>query len=253
MDNTQKFTGKAEGYEKFRPSYPSAVYEYIRCTAGLTEDSVIADVGAGTGKFASGFLTRGFDTFCIEPNADMKAQMDLRFAAFPNYKGLFASAEETTLPNASVDCVTAAQAFHWFRRSDFRAECKRILRPCGKVFLIWNHRDESSAVTRAHGELNARFCSHFVGFSGGMSEIDAAQFDDFFLPGTCRVRIFSNDIRYDSADAFVGRALSSSYAPQKNDMAYDAYAVALADLFQYYAENGVLNVKNDAVVYTGDL
>ena len=79
MDNTRKFTGKADVYQKFRPGYPEELYEYL-CKNCLPYGGVAADVGAGTGKFAEGLIRRGIRTYCVEPNEDMARILKENFA-----------------------------------------------------------------------------------------------------------------------------------------------------------------------------
>ena len=253
MDNTQKFSGKAEVYEKFRPGYPSEVYDFIIKQSGLCERSVIADIGAGTGKFAAHFLKNGYKTVCVEPNADMKKKMNERFCGFENYTGVNATAENTGLPSASVDCITVAQAFHWFDRSAFAKECRRILKPNGKVFHICNRRDELTDVTKEHFNINKKYCPRFKGFSGGISSIDCEQFENFFSAGSCKLQIFENNHLFKTAEDFAGISLSSSYALRETDEGYGEYVAALKELFNKYAEENGLTVKNSTVVYTGEL
>lgn len=182
MDNTEKFTGKADGYDKFRPSYPKELYEFMTRTFGLDERSRIADIGAGTGKFAQPLIEAGMNVTCVEPNRDMLGVLSSRFGMYPNFAYVCAAAEHTTLPPASVDLITAAQAFHWFDRTAFKAECGRVLRPGGKVLLVWNMRSPSALRDELFGTIKA-FCPAFNGFTGGIND-DPSQFDDFFR-GRC--------------------------------------------------------------------
>src|SRR5580658_2649045 len=73
----------------------------------------------------------------------MRAAGEELLAAYPKFRSVGAPAEATTLPDASVELVTAAQAFHWFDPAAARAEFARILRPSGWVAVIWNERKKS--------------------------------------------------------------------------------------------------------------
>ena len=177
--NVEKFTGKAVEYDKFRPSYPRKLYRDILLEASLTKESIIADIGAGTGKFSLPFLQEGYKVFCIEPNADMKSIMDRNLGSFVHYVGLNATAQKTMLLENSIDCIVVAQAFHWFDKKEFQKECRRILKPFGKVFLVWNTRDESAASTQELYAVNKKYCPNFKGFSGGVNFSDENKFNDF--------------------------------------------------------------------------
>src|SRR4030095_4583501 len=103
----------------------------------------VADVGAGTGLLTRGLLARGFDVVAVEPNPAMREACDRYCAAFDRYRSVEGTGESMPLPAASIDLITAAQAFHWFDIDPARAECLRVLTPHGKVALIWNDRDFS--------------------------------------------------------------------------------------------------------------
>lgn len=250
MDNTEKFTGKADGYDKFRPSYPKELYAFMTRTFGLDRRSRIADIGAGTGKFARPLIEAGMNVTCVEPNRDMLGVLSSRFGMYPNFAYVCAAAEHTTLPPASVDLITAAQAFHWFDRTAFKAECGRVLRPGGKVLLVWNMRSPSALRDELFGTIKA-FCPAFNGFTGGIND-DPSQFDDFFR-GRCDTVSFPNDAVFLSAGEFVGRSMSSSYAPQPGEGAYEAFRDALTDFFVRRSSGGKLTIPTNATAFYGEV
>lgn len=135
--NTENFTGKAEAYAIGRPGYPKAAIEYI-CSL-VPQNAVFADIGAGKGKFTVTLAQSGYSLFAIEPNADMRGQLAITLAPFPNVKIMDGTTETTTLPEQSIDVITVAHALHWFNLYEFRAECNRIVKPGGLVIAIYNH------------------------------------------------------------------------------------------------------------------
>lgn len=253
MTNTEKFTGKAIDYDKYRPGYPQALYNEIILKASLTDKSVIADIGAGTGKFSLPLLKAAYKVYCVEPNADMKERMDKNLGAFDGYMGVNATAEDTTFPINSVDCIVVAQAFHWFNRDFFRLECRRILKPQGKVFLIWNTRDEKAQSTQELYAVNKKYCPNFKGFSGGVELSDKNQFNDFFKNESCAVQIYHNDVFYDSVESFVGRTLSSSYALKPSENGFDEYVRELKGIYDKYADGNGFALKHKTVVFYGEV
>src|ERR1044072_2396879 len=141
MTNTvERFSNRVENYVKYRPSYPQAVLRLFESEMDLRKDSVLADVGSGTGISSKLFLENGNTVFGVEPNASMRGAAENFLKDFPNFISTKGTAENTTWPNSSVDCVIAAQAFHWFDVEKTRAEFKRILKDKGFVALIWNER-----------------------------------------------------------------------------------------------------------------
>ncbi len=55
LDSTQRFSSRVNNYVKYRPSYPSAILDLLRAECGLTPQSLIADIGSGTGLLARSF------------------------------------------------------------------------------------------------------------------------------------------------------------------------------------------------------
>src|SRR4051812_29902068 len=132
MNPTERFSDRARDYVRFRPSYPSeAIDEVLR---GLPAGIVCADVGAGTGISARLVADRGVKVIAVEPNAAMRG------AATPHelVEWRAGTAEATGLGTAAVDLVVCAQAFHWFDPARALEEFHRILRPGGRVALMWN-------------------------------------------------------------------------------------------------------------------
>lgn len=253
MDNTEKFTGKANIYEQYRPSYGTEVYDFIIDKFNLPKDCIIADIGAGTGKFSKGFIERGVETYCVEPNVGMKAIMDNRYEAYPNYHGFNGNAESTGLGDGQIDCITVAQAFHWFDRQAFKKEAQRILKENGKVVLVWNTRDEDAPINKELYGIDKEFCPSFQGFTGGIKGVNTTQFEDFYKQGSCEVKVFDNNVVFDSQEAFIGRCLSSSYALVERDNRYAEYVQALKALYGRFQQNDKLAVKHNTVVYWGEI
>lgn len=248
MANEGKFSGKATTYDRFRPGYPPALIWYLAGAAGLGDGSVVADIGAGTGIFSRELATTGARVIAVEPNADMLAQARAHIGDAENVELRQAGAEKTGLPDGSVDLVTAAQAFHWFDRDRFRAECARILRPGGRVALVWNSRVPDAPVNLAAEDAMRELCPAFHGFSGGVGN-DPAQFTDFFA-GQIEHRVFPNDLAYDE-DGFVGRNLSASYAPRPGDAGYEEFVRRFREIFRRFSVGGVLTMPNVTRLYLG--
>ncbi len=248
--NEDKFTGRAETYEKYRPGYPDSLIDCLYTELGFRCDSVIADIGAGTGIFTEYLLRRGSAVYGVEPNGDMRRTAEERLSAYEKYHSVGASAEHTGLDEASVDHIAAAQAFHWFDRDQFRAECRRILKPGGTVALIWNSRDTESPLVRENDAINRKYCARYKGFSGGVRTEDTEQFADFFRDGAYRSRIFRYDLIFDK-EGFIGRNLSGSYAPLPEEEAYTPYVRELGRLFEKYEAGGLIRMPNTTRCYAG--
>ncbi len=129
------FAEVAGAYERGRPGYPE---EAVRWLAG-SEPCDVVDLGAGTGKLTRPLVALGHRVTAVEPLDEMLAELG---AVLPDVRAVAGSAEAMPLPDASADVVASAQAFHWFDHDDALPEIVRVLRPGGRIALVWNSRDD---------------------------------------------------------------------------------------------------------------
>ena len=245
-DATLKFDGYAADYTAGRPGYASELIDCFYKDHGLTADSVIADIGSGTGKFAKFLIDRGNEVYCVEPNGDMRRTAEAELGGYPNFHSVNGGAEDTSLPDKSVGFITTAQAFHWFDVEKFRAECSRILKDNGKVALIWNVRDMSDPINRDLNALFTRYCPDFVGFSGGIVK-DDQRIREFFHDKYEYVS-FDNPLMLDR-EKFIARCLSGSYSIKEGDMDYESYMAEIIAIFDRYSDKGAVSIANSSVAY----
>lgn len=250
--NEAKFTGKANIYSKYRPSYPDGFIEYLYSEVGITKESVIADIGSGTGILTDLLLRQNSYVYGVEPNKDMRNIAEKELTAYDNFVSVNASAENTGLLDDSVDYITVAQAFHWFDRIKFKSECKRILKSQGKVILVWNSRDDKSELFMKNESINRKFCPDFKGFSDGMRGESPEEYSDFFKDGICEYKTFRCDLMFDE-DSFIGRNMSASYAPERGDSNYEPYILELKKLYEEYSVSGSLCMPNITKSYVGEV
>jgi ubiquinone/menaquinone biosynthesis C-methylase UbiE len=239
--NTERFTGRAELYDSYRPGYPDSMFDYIYENI-IDTDADIADIGAGTGILSEGFLKRGNGVYCVEPNSDMRDALVNRLFDIDGFVLVDATAEDTVLSNNSVDLVTAAQALHWFDTAAFFKESKRILRKGGSIAIIYNKRDESSAFTKEAMALSEQF-----GPSPVRNETVNETLNTLVKDGWT-FKTFKNNISV-NAEGFVGNMLSSSHSPLKGEAGYRQYVRELERLFGKYATDGRLIIPYDTVLY----
>ena len=148
----QGFGRVAESYDRSRPGYPDEAIAWLVEEIGLDAGRTVADLAAGTGKLTASQAATGAEVIAVEPVAKMLEVLRDRVPAADVREG---TAEATGLPDASVDAVTVAQAFHWFDGPAALAEIDRILRPSGRLALVWNVRDLDHPTQRAVEDLLA--------------------------------------------------------------------------------------------------
>jgi ubiquinone/menaquinone biosynthesis C-methylase UbiE len=250
MNSKEKFSGKVANYAKYRPSYPAQFIDYLVKEAGLTEDSIVADIGAGTGILTRLIAGRVQTVYAVEPNPDMRQACREQCRRLTNVIPVDGSAEDTQLAGHSIDLITVAQAFHWFDREKSKAEFKRILKPDGKAVLAWN-KPANTQVTRDYDELCRLLCPHYQGLAGG-SELTAEAFREFFRNGYCDYRVFANNGE-SSLENYLGGSLSASYAPSESDDNYGEFIAGLTRIFNKCSANGVLLLHVQTHSYTGQI
>jgi SAM-dependent methyltransferase len=249
-DSTTYFSGRVENYIRYRPSYPSAIIDLLARDCGLAKDWTVADIGSGPGNLTRLFLDYGVHVYAVEPNQEMREAGERLLGARPGFTSIAGTAEATGLPAASVDLVTAGQAFHWFDSRRAGAEFRRILRPPQWVALVWNERrTDSSPFLGELDQLLARYDrddaqQHEAGSSGALQE--------FFAANGYSEATFDNRQEFDFA-GLCGRVLSFSYAPLPGEPGYARLLEQLRALFETHGTGGTVAFEYETQVYYGRL
>jgi len=136
IDPLSAFSERGVDYAKYRPTYPPNVIDTILKELGEPSRLTAADIGAGTGTASRLLAERGICVWAIEPNTSMRNAAQYH----PLVRFYDATAEQTHLPSASVDLITSFQAFHWFNPQPTLLEFHRILKPSGRLAIVWNQR-----------------------------------------------------------------------------------------------------------------
>jgi len=140
------FGAEAAAYERGRPSYPPEAIDWL-----LPSDARdVLDLGAGTGKLTTRLVERGLNVTAVDPIPEM---LELLSKSLPDTPALLGTAEEIPLPDNSVDAVLVAQAWHWFDVDRAVREVARVLRPGGRLGLVWNTRDERMGWVKELGRI----------------------------------------------------------------------------------------------------
>jgi len=250
-DAKQRFSNRVADYVRYRPSYPHALIELLQSACGLRKSHAIADIGSGTGLLTKLFLENGNGVFAVEPNAEMRAAGEEFLAEYPNLTSVNGSAEATTLADASVNFVTAGQAFHWFEPAETRKEFARILQPGGWVVVVWQDRSMTSdKFAEAYEGVLHRYGKDYKSVRASYPQKDTIRgfsgHDDFSL------RDLPNQQAFDW-DGICGRLRSSSYAPVEGDVNFAPLMSELRKDFDAYQENGIVRMKYSVHVYFGRL
>jgi SAM-dependent methyltransferase len=134
----QGFQAEATAYDSARPSYPQDAVAWLIDNLGIAPGRTVIDLAAGTGKLTTLLTPAGADLIAIEPIGGMRDRLRAKLPGIPLIGGV---AEAMPLAGGSADAIVAAQAFHWFDAPRALAELHRVLRPGGRLGLVWNARD----------------------------------------------------------------------------------------------------------------
>ncbi len=127
-------------YEAARPSYPPEVVAWLVENLAIGAGTTVADLAAGTGKLTRLLVPSGADLVAVEPVAGMRATFRTVLADVPLVAG---TSEAMPFRDGALDAITVAQAWHWFDHERASAQAARVLRPGGRLGLVWNARDRS--------------------------------------------------------------------------------------------------------------
>jgi ubiquinone/menaquinone biosynthesis C-methylase UbiE len=240
MDSTARFGSRAGAYAVFRPSYPPEAIDAALAGLGDTAALAVADVGAGTGISSRLLADRCAEVIAVEPNARM------REAAEPHQRVRWVdgTAENTGLPDGSVDLAATCQAFHWFANEVAMREFRRIARR--RAALLQYERDESDPFTKAYGEVVRAYATDDT---ETLRDHGLAVFSAF--PGARVARRIVSMRQSLDCEGLLGRAASSSYLPTSGD-AGEALQRDLVSVFDRFARDGMVDLVMCTYVLTAD-
>jgi SAM-dependent methyltransferase len=244
LNTVRRFSDRAADYVKFRPGYPSGAIDAILHGLGPAERLLAADVGAGTGISARLVADRGVRVIAVEPGDDMRRSADTH----DHVHWVSAHAEATGLADARLDLVLCAQSFHWFRPLVALREFARILKPRGRLALMWNRRSRVDPLTAGYRQA-------FVDVAGEIVE-ERMPFDPDVIVETGLFAsptraAFPNVQRLD-LEGLIGRAQSASYAP-KTGASGARLVELLRGLHARHADaNGTVALVYETEVYLAD-
>lgn len=251
MENTERFTGRAATYDRYRLRYPpDTILKLLQASCGLQSDWLIADIGAGTGMFSEVFLANGNPVIAIEPNQEMRSSCEQLLRTWPHLEVRDGTAEATGLEDASIDMVAAGRAFHWFDIPRALIEFRRILKPHGWLVLVSLGRDRGD-------DPQSRDFEHLLTHHG---------IDDNYARAGFRVHenlheLFAADHHHAEIDGqqhldwetFLGQTMSLSVVPQPGQPRAETFHRLLRNYFNTHATNGILTAPTKCWLDAGRL
>ena len=236
--NEEKFTGKANVYDKFRPSYPAELIDWLY---EKTRAKTVADIGAGTGIFTKCLSQKPWKITAVEPNPDM---LEILKKNVPSIEIVNAPAENTGIPAGTIDLVTAAQAFHWFDKERFKAECERIFTPDGHLAVAWNNHVPSD-IMNERNRIFDKYCGMSNSVAGGVTQVDLKTYFS-------RVEILrlENNMNM-TEEQFIGYSLSHSYSIKADNENYEKFVYELRNMFAKFQHDGTAEIPQETECFLG--
>ena len=231
LNPKSRFNNCGETYDKYRPSYPKEIIDFLNEAIGLNEDSIIADIGSGTGISTKIFLENGNTVYAVEPNKDMRQVAEKSFESCSNFYSINGESETTNLQSESIDIIVVAQSFHWFDPVPTKDEFLRILKPNGSVVLLYNRRNNSNEFMDKYLELIGKYGEQYS--SESRDDIS----NNFFESKTVHEKILHNPQIVDF-DGLKGNLVSYSYIPKEDNPRFISMIEELKTLFDKYNKNG---------------
>jgi ubiquinone/menaquinone biosynthesis C-methylase UbiE len=246
MKTIDVFSSKAEKYAQYRWTYaPDAIQDILGIT-GVTQETIMADIGAGTGILTREFVGKVKQVYAIEPNAEMRAILKRELGNQVTCTILGARAEATMLPSRSVDVITAAQAVHWFEPENARAEFYRILKPSGWMVICRNYGNDP-ALGKALQEVYPAETDTEPLMIGKRQPRSFYYGDREFIK-----KEYANQ-NLVNWERFLGGLLTASFAPDEGSAWYVEFEQKARRVFDQFSTNHVLELNSVTEVYVGQI
>lgn len=248
---TERFSGRVEAYRRFRSPYPREIVALLEKRCKLTRESVVADVGAGTGMLAELFLENGNRVFAVEPNPDMRAACEELVARYPRLTCVDGTAEDTRLADHSVDFIGVGRALHWFDQDKCRPEFVRILRESGWVVLAsQGPHTRTEPVIRGFQTILKEHSLDYARMRNRYDIESAAR--DFFADSEFHEALFPSTemMTYEELEGFT---LSLSVTPQPGHPGFPPMQHALQEYFARHESGDKIRMPMTCKIHFGHL
>ena len=241
------FMNKQDYYNKYRPGYDKKIIDILKKKYEFKSDSIIAEYGAGTGKFADLMLPYVKKFYFVEPNKDM-----ISFAMENNKSSniifLNEKAEETNIPDGKIDFAFAVHSFHYFEKKLFKKELERVLKKDGYFCIIWY--DYTSEETPIQYEWN-NLITRVKGFKDNHNKTDDRL--DIYKDGFYEEYSFTIKKEF-TFEELLGLGLSISSTPLPNQIAeYEDFENKVRGIFNKYQKDNKVVFKLKCNIQIGKI
>ena len=245
-DSAERFSDRVNNYARYRPGYPVKILDYLR-EYNFSENSVVADVGSGTGLLTELFLKNGNKTYAVEPNAEMRKMAESLLGEYKNFTSINGTAENTVLANNSADFIVVAQAFHWFDTQKALDEFKRVLKNDGVLVLIWNNRKLDTGFLIEYDDILKKYSKDYA--ESAHRNLSDEAIEKYFSAGFGKYS--TDNFQEFGFTELLGRFSSGSYTPKEGTDEYLDSVKSLEAIFKKHQINNKITFNYDTKVYAG--
>jgi ubiquinone/menaquinone biosynthesis C-methylase UbiE len=247
MNRKEVYSSKAKKYSRYRWDYAAQAIQEIFDTANISAESVVADLGAGTGILTRHFIGKVRRIYAIEPNPEMRQVAKEAFLSSPSCIVKEGCAEETTLADGEVDLITVAQAIHWFSPEPANTEIHRILKKEGWLGILRNYGTNETI----NDEITRLSVSEY-GVNPIPRSLQTKNIPMSYYYGHNHFERKTFPFQFQQSwEEFIGSITSASYMPDENHPLYAKMENAARNIFRKLSQNGQLEVQGETELYIG--
>ncbi len=247
-DSTKFYFGRQEDYSKYRPEYPKELFQFLTNNYNLKNKTVV-ELGAGTGKFSKLASSYCNKLYYIEPNIDMLNEGKRYCQNCTNIIFINSRAEETKIPDNSIDIIFAVQSFHWFNKVKLKEEVKRILKKDGYFAIVWNDlEDENNKFSQEYFKYINEWNTKLTG--NKYQHKNTEERNNFFKDKKYETYTFVHSKDY-TLEMLIGLSKSLSYAPKEDNDYYDEFINGIINIYNKYQTNNYVTFDFHTEMYIG--
>lgn len=238
MDTVNRFSSKVDHYVRYRWDYDPQAFTTLMDQTQLTSMARVADIGAGPGTITGHLLDRVAQVIAVEPNSEMRAMAEPLLGKHPHLDLRNTLADDTKLPDHSVDLITVGRALHWFTPESTAAEFRRILVPGGWLAIL-----RVACADKALLEATQEFRTEVYGWDPTPSpgDVDQLPLSTYYGHDQYQILQFPHMLQETFPD-FLGRQISKSRSPDPGDPTYPNFAACAQQIFDRFAPGGILTI-----------
>ncbi len=238
MDACSRYSSKAEIYARYRWDYAYEAIQAIFNATSISTDSVVADIGSGTGILTRHFVGRVKNVYAIEPNPEMRQWAEKNLSSYPSFCSLGTRAEATGLADKCVSLITIGQALHWFDPEPGLREFKRILKPGGWLAVLSNQ----AVANELDQALQTLFIKENDWDISLAANLPAPKPVSFFYGEGYYSQMWFPQRREETWEEFFGSLCSNSHAPDNGNPSFQTFELAARRVFDQFSRHSLVTV-----------